>query len=258
MSSVLAMNIGNTRFTLGIRESGSGSLNIFRFLSKSFESLQEFVRVIDESLLEIGESRKNINGAIISSVNPGLTHHLICALGEMFSFFPLIVNAEMNMKIDLSGYDTGLLGSDRIAICEAAFERYQLPAIVFDFGTATTINVIDRSGHFFGGSILTGMTMGLSALSKNTAQLPEVEFFIDNPALIGRNTRECLFSGAVFGNAAMLDGMVQRIEEFLGQVVTVLVTGGAANEIIPYCRTNIIYEPELLIEGLYLLYDRNQ
>ena len=97
--------------------------------------------------------------------------------------------------------------------------------------------------------------MGLHALYKNTAQLPDIQLSAESP-LIGRNTRDCITSGAVYGNAAMLDGMVQRIQDSLPEKAAVIVTGGSAGSIIPVCRTEVIFEPELLILGLFGLYER--
>lgn len=254
---VLAFNIGNTRFTAGV--GFTGSTGTMRFPSKSFESSEDFSHAVTKSISQCGAEPKNITGAIISSVNPGLTHLLETALKELFPFSPIIVSSELKTQTDFSLYDVKRLGSDRIAVCEAALEKYGAPVIVFDFGTATTINVIDNHARFLGGSILPGLTMGLNALSADTAQLPQAELSSDNPVnLIGADTRECLLSGAVFGNASMLDAMSQRIAEFLKQKPPVIITGGAASNIIPFCRSHVIHEPELLIEGLFLLYQKNE
>ena len=98
--------------------------------------------------------------------------------------------------------------------------------------------------------------MGLHALYKNTAQLPDIQLSAESP-LIGRNTRDCITSGAVYGSAAMLDGMVQRIEDSLSEKTAVIVTGGNAGNILPVCRTKVIFIPELLISGLFELYESN-
>ena len=246
---ILAMNIGNTNFTLGIKN--NNCTDIIKRPSNTFGSRYDFTQAI--SILTAG---KNIGGAIISSVNPALTEYLKDAIEELFTFSPVIVNPSMNMSLDLSAYDVNLLGSDRIAVCEAVIYKYGSPAIVFDFGTATTINVINEHGQFLGGSILPGFTMGLNALADNTAQLFKINASLQ-PSLIGQNTEECLISGAVFGNAAMLDGMIQCIEAFLNQKTTVLVTGGSANSILPVCTAKVIHKPELLMDGLFILYDQN-
>jgi type III pantothenate kinase len=184
---------------------------------------------------------KNITGAIISSVNPSKTKLLETAVKELFKITPRIVEA-------VTPHYNGKVGVDRYVICRAAASKYSPPLIVFDFGTATTINVIDANGHFIGGSILAGMMTGVNALASSTALLPKIELSSNAP-LIGRNTEECISSGAVFGNASLLDGMVSRIEPN----ATVVVTGGNAEYVIPFCKTEVIHEPDLLLKGLVLL-----
>jgi len=241
------MNIGNTNLLLGLIK--DGRISSIRQPVDSLLSRDDFTHVIKRFLSGMEES---VTDAIISSVNPRLTKHLEDATNELFAITPLILNKSMSMKLDLSCYDTELIGSDRIAVCEAAAMKYNTPSIVFDFGTATTINVVDGYNRFIGGAILPGLMMGINALSKNTALLPGVELALQAP-LIGRNTRECILSGAIFGAASMLDGMKHRIEEQLGQKATVIITGGNANYIMPICKAGVIHAPDLLLEGLYIL-----
>ena len=257
---ILVMNVGNTNFTVGLKD--INYTNVYKYPSNSIDSCDDFKNAINISIRCSNIKHEYIKGIIISSVNPTITDKLMLAAYELFSLSPTIVRPIMNMKLNLSNYDTKLIGSDRIAICEAAVEKYTLPIIVFDFGTATTINVIDSSGYFLGGSILAGVSMGLDALKNDTAQLPhtilsDLPFSSGKLNLIGHNTNQCLISGALFGNAAMLDGMTERIESLLGQKTNIILTGGNAKYIIPLCRSNVIHEPELLIDGSYLLYLQN-
>lgn len=251
---VLAMNIGNTNITVGIKQ--NGSINAMRRTSSLFTSEDDFSQFINLFIDETAIWKSIIDSVIISSVNPKLTHYLEESAKKIFSLSPLTVCASTSMKLNLSGYDTSLIGSDRIAVCEAAAVLYALPAIVFDFGTATTINIIDENSRFLGGSILPGLMMGINSLAKNTALLPHSEV-PSSVVLIGRNTRECIASGAVFGNAAMLDGMTARIESLLGKKASIIVTGGNANYILPHCETKVIYHPELLLEGLFCIISNN-
>ena len=246
---IIAMSIGNTNFVLGTKE--DNQISVGRYPAKLIGSKEDFIKIITDST-----DIKKVKGIIISSVNPGLTPYLTEAVKIIFSLSPVIVNSDLKMKLDLSLYDTKLLGSDRIAVCEAAAGRYKEPAVIFDFGTATTINVIDSGNKFLGGSILPGISMGLNALYKDTAQLPDIALSAASP-LMGLNTKDCITSGAVFGNAAMLDGMVQRIEDSLSEKTAVIVTGGNAGNILPVCRTKVIFIPELLISGLFELYESN-
>ena len=124
-------------------------------------------------------------------------------------------------------------------------------------GTATTIGLISADRTYQGGLLLPGVRISLDALSDHAAQLPDIS--LQHPkSLIGKNTEDCMRSGIVYGTAAMIDGIVQRIEEQLGQPVTVVATGGNAPVIVRYCKTDIIYDKYLLMEGLWQIYQKNK
>ena len=125
-----------------------------------------------------------------------------------------------------------------------------------DLGTATTFNVVDADRVFRGGVICPGLSTGLRALGDRCAQLPQVHLASPKSA-IGTNTESCMLSGSVMGTAVLIDGMVQRIEEELGQPVTLVVTGGLAKYVTPLCRHALTYDPEMLMKGLALLYQLN-
>ena len=249
---VLAINIGNTMIAaaLGDRE----SFTTTRILVLASEAA-EFTKRLEEF---IETQATKVSGAIIASVNPNMTEMVERVVTKLFGVSPFHVSTSLDMRLDLSNYDTSLIGSDRIAVCEAAICKYALPAVVFDFGTATTINVIDKSGKYLGGSILPGLLTGAKALAVNTALLPLsglTDQFEPVP-LIGQNTMECIQSGIIHGNAAMFDGMIERISQQIGEV-SVIVTGGYAKYLLPMCRSAHVYDENLLITGLYELYKGN-
>ena len=138
----------------------------------------------------------------------------------------------------------------------AAIERYGAPLCVVDLGTATTISVIDRDGVFRGGSIAPGVMLSLNALSGGTAQLPGIS--LEQPKrAIGTNTVDSMRSGLLLGSAAMLDGMVERMEAELGYPTKVVATGGLAKFIVPLCKREMEIDENLLLTGLWLLYQKN-
>ena len=148
------------------------------------------------------------------------------------------------------------VGSDLIVGAVAGIAEYSLPLVLIDMGTATTICVIDSKKNYIGGMILPGLRVSLDSLTSRTSQLPRIS--LDPPKrLIGKNTIECMKSGILYGNASCLDGMIDRIEEDLGEPVTVVATGGLAQKIIPLCRHSIIPDDELLLKGLLLIYEKN-
>ena len=158
----------------------------------------------------------------------------------------------LNIKID----NPAQLGSDLVVTAVAGINHYPLPQVIIDMGTATTFSVINQKGEYLGGLILPGVNLSLRALSGMTAQLPSIGLTVPKN-VIGSNTIDCMNSGVVNGNAAMIDGLVQRIAEELGQQPTVVATGGIAKAIVPYCKTEITLNDNLLLEGLAILYYKN-
>ena len=124
-------------------------------------------------------------------------------------------------------------------------------------GTASTISVIDRNGAYLGGVISAGVRLTLKALTENTAQLPSID--INAPkSVIGSNTVDCMKSGLIYGTAAMLDGLIDRISDELGEIPTIVATGGLSKDIIVHCKNDIIYNANLLLDGLREIYEKNR
>jgi len=143
-----------------------------------------------------------------------------------------------------------------VAGAVGALEEYTMPCVVIDMGTASTISVLDKNGTFLGGAIAAGVRLTLKALTANTSQLPSIP--IEAPkSVIGTNTVECMQSGLVYGTASMIDGLLDKIEDELGETPTFVATGGLSKEIIAHCRKNIIYNENLLLEGLKAIYEKN-
>jgi type III pantothenate kinase len=148
------------------------------------------------------------------------------------------------------------MGADLVAGAVGAIAQYGAPLIVLDMGTATTISVIGSDSSFLGGAIVPGVNLSINALASNTSLLQRVS--VEAPKkCIATNTPDSMKSGAVFGNAALIDGMIDRIEDELGQKVTVVATGGLASTIIPFCRREIVCDEDLLLKGLWILYQKN-
>jgi type III pantothenate kinase len=136
-----------------------------------------------------------------------------------------------------------------------SYASYKLPFVVYDLGTATTANIVNENGYFLGGAILPGIDTGLMSLNKNTAMLPKAVPSSNIP-LIGKNTNECLLSGVIYSTASFIDNYTNEINKELGNIATVIITGGNASKIIPFLKTDVIYCPDLLLEGLFLLYPK--
>ena len=124
-------------------------------------------------------------------------------------------------------------------------------------GTATTISAIDKNGVFLGGSIFPGVKVSLKALSSSTAQLPDINMELNGINPVGKNTIDSMRSGIILGTASMIDGMIKKYKEVLGEESSVIATGGFASSIIPYCSEKIIVDDSILTDGLYLIYKKN-
>ena len=158
----------------------------------------------------------------------------------------------LNIKMD----NPKAVGGDRIVAAVAAIARYEGPIIIIDMGTATTMDVVDRAGSYIGGVILPGVKVALNSLVSNTAQLPRINLDVPKRT-IGKNTIECMRNGIMYGNAAMLDGLIDRMEAELGEPATLVATGGMSRFITPLCTHKIIYDADLLLRGLLILYRQN-
>ena len=164
---------------------------------------------------------------------------------------------DMNIGLEVLMDNPSSVGTDLIVGAVAGINRYPVPLILIDMGTATTICVVNENKQYIGGMILPGIGVSMNSLTSRTAQLPRIS--LDPPKrLIGKNTDACMQSGALYGNASCIDGMVDRIEEELGQKATVVATGGLARKIIPLCRHQIELDDELLLRGLWIIYKKNK
>ena len=163
------------------------------------------------------------------------------------------VKTGLNIKLD----DPATAGSDLVVVAVAALNEYTCPQIVIDMGTATTMSVLDQKGSFIGGVILPGLRTSLDALVSNAAQLSQTSLTAPKK-VIGKNTLDCMKGGMIYGNAASIDGMIERMEEELGCKCTIVATGGLAKAVIPHCRHDIIIDENLLLKGLQIIYEKNR
>jgi len=188
---------------------------------------------------------------------PPLTEIFRTAAEQIVGSRPLVVGAGVKTGLNIMIENPASLGSDIVAASVAAMQDFPLPVIVVDMGTATTITVVDKGNRFVGGAIFPGVALSMNALSSGTSLLQKVP--IEAPVkCINGGTTESMQSGAVFGNAAMLDGMIDRFEQELGCEASVVATGGIAAKIVPHCKREIAYEEDLLLKGLGIIYNKNK
>lgn len=246
---ILAVNIGNTN--IAIASFFNGEIKVQRYNYKKYSTQEKFINLIITDILKIAD----IKDIIIASVVPYLTPIISETLYTATGIKPNIVDTNTKFPLDFSAYDSKLLGVDRMLCCVAGLNKYKPPIIIFDLGTAITINVIDNKGNFLGGAILAGIQMSLNALTEGTALLPKAKL-IPPTSVIGKDTQTCLTSGAIYGTVAIIDGMSLQIEKELGYKCNIILTGGNSEDIITFYNKEIIYEPNLLLEGLIIMQRR--
>ena len=252
---ILAVDIGNTNIVLGCIE-GEEILFEARMATDLIKTSDQYCAEL-KNMLELFEvTPDKIDGTIVSSVVPPVLNSLKTAIRKLTGKSCMIVGPGIKTGLNIRMENPAEVGSDLIVAAVAAIAQYGAPLLLVDMGTATTITAIDKDGAFVGGCICPGVKISMEALTGRTAQLPGIS--LDRPQrAIGKNTRDSMRSGIMFGAAAMLDGLLDRMEEELGTSVKVIATGGISKFVIPLCRREMIYERSLMLKGLRLLYQRN-
>jgi type III pantothenate kinase len=211
-----------------------------------------------KNVLDIYHIKKTeIEGCIISSVVPQITNIVKLAAEKILKKNAIVLGPGVKTGLNIMMDNPGQLGADQVADAVAGISGYPVPLILIDMGTATTASVVNSKKQYVGGMILPGVGVSLDALTARASQLSGIS--IDAPRhVIGKNTIECMKSGVLYSNAAALDGIIDRIEEELGEKATVVATGGLAKKIVPHCKREIILDEELLLRGLLIIYEKNK
>lgn len=254
---ILTIDIGNSNIVVGGFNKGGELMFCSRLATDKARTEDQYAIEIKD-ILRLYDTRENaFSGAIISSVVPPLTNTLSAAAQKLIGKTPMILGPGTKTGLDIKIDNPAVLGSDIVANSVAAINKYPKPLITIDMGTATKISYISKNGAFQGCAIMPGVRIAIDALSERTAQLPFVSIEASK-SVLGTNTIDSMRSGVVFGAASMIDGMIERIRDEKGAVKAIVSTGGLSEEITKNCKNNIIHDSNLLIEGLYLIYNKNQ
>ncbi len=255
---ILTVDIGNTNTVFGIYDN---DIIIYKFRIQSIhnKTTDEYASILLTLLERNNVIPENIKGAIISSVVPQLLYTFDRVLKKYFNITPLIVNDTLDTGINLQIDNPKELGADRIANAVAGVTKYGKPCIIIDFGTATTFDVVNEEGSYTGGIICPGIMLTSKMLRSNTAQLPEVSI-VKTLSVTGKNTVHQIQSGIYFGYLEMINGLLRRIieEQFSSfSNIHIIVTGGLGSDIANDMDIKGVYEPNLTLDGLLVLYNRN-
>ena len=254
---ILGIDVGNTNIVFGGMDTERMYFSA-RVSTDKFKTKDEYAVLISNLLSINGVRAEEIEGGIISSVVPSLKKTLQDAVFSLTGQTCLLVGPGLKNGLKIGIDDPAQLGSDRVADAVAAMAEYPTPIVIFDMGTATTFSVISRDNVFLGGLILPGAMISMDALTSRTSQLPGISLQEQPQQLIGRNTVDCMHSGFVYGNAALLDGLIDRLADELGEMPTVVATGGLSETIVKNCRHEVNLDKDLLLKGLRIIYYKNQ
>lgn len=259
---LLAIDVRNTHTVVGLI-SGSGDhakvVHHWRIRTEAEVTADELALTIDGL---IGDDAERLTGATGLSTVPSVLHEIRVMLDQYWSSVPhVLIEPGVRTGIPLLVDNPKEVGADRIVNCLAAYQKYASAAIVVDFGSSICVDVVSAKGEFLGGAIAPGIQVSSDAAAARSAALRRVE--LTRPrSVIGKNTVECMQAGAVFGFAGLVDGLVSRIRNdvdgFAGDDVAIVATGHTAPLLLPDLDTVAHYDQHLTLEGLRLVFERNQ
>lgn len=253
---ILAVDIGNTNIVVGCIH-GEEICFVERLSTVSTRTELEYAISFKNVLEMYGVSIEELDGGIISSVVPPVTNIVKHSMEKILNQKVMLIGPGVKTGLNVLMDDPRQVGSDRIVNAVAVVHEYPVPAAIIDMGTATTIAWMDGKKNTLAEPSFRGMRIAADTLTARTAQLPKIS--LEAPAkLIGKNTVDCMKSGVFYGNVALIDGMLDKIEEEMGQKLTIIATGGLAKALIPYCKHDIILDDALLLKGLKIIYEKNK
>jgi type III pantothenate kinase len=252
---LLTLDIGNTQTAVGLYQ-GEDLVTTWR-LTTHDERTDDELRLWLRGLLDLeGYEPADITGVALSSVVPAITAGFRHVADRVTRGPVVVVEPGVKTGMQIQIDNPREVGADRVVNAVAARERYGAPVVVVDFGTSTNFDVVGHEGEYLGGAIAPGLVISTEALIAGTAALRRVEFSPPRSP-IGKGTVEAIQSGALYGHAGLVDGIMERICAEVGGDVTRVATGGLASTIVPHCRSVETVDETLTLDGLRMIYERN-
>lgn len=247
----LLIDIGNSTVVCAIAGNDGEITATWRFDTVKDQTPDYYIDSLMSGLESHGVKANDIEATAISSVVPEINDCFVDAVDRLTKSVPrFFAIADVLPLLSLNVENPEKVGKDRLADAVGAVICYGCPAIIIDMGTATTIGVVDHDRNFVGGMIIPGIKTGHKALCERASQLTEIDKWeADN--ILGRNTKECMQSGLIYGTACMIDGIIDRIINQFGTQFNIVATGGMSSVIVPYCNHNIQIDKHLLLKGIY-------
>ena len=252
---LLVIDVGNTNITMGVYD-GKNLKTTFRMMSKQPRTSDEYGITLRELLRTNEVEKEEIEGVIMASVVPNVMHSLRGGLVKYFHITPIVVEAGIKTGIRIVTPNPQQIGADRIVDAVGAYEIYGGPVLVIDFGTATTYDYVDESGAFQGGITAPGIRISAKALWEDAAKLPEIE--IKKPAsILGKDTITSMQAGLVYGQIGQTEYIINRVKAEVGlENIKTVVTGGLGRIIANETNAVDIYDPNLTLKGINLVYKK--
>lgn len=253
---ILAIDIGNTSTNIGLFNS-KGKLEFLSELETDKKKTQDQCCIDLTCVFQLYRAEISaVKGAILSSVVPPMTENMAAAIARLTGRRPLIVGPGLKTGMNIKADVHNQLGSDIVASSVAAFSKYTTPIIVINLGTAITFSYLSENSYE-GCAITPGIRVALEALSERAAQLPHISL-VGEVEPLGHNTVDAMRAGVIFGNAGTVDRMIESMEEAAGTpAATIVATGQEAVPVLQHCRHAIQMDQDLLMDGLFLLYQKN-
>lgn len=250
---LLVIDVGNTNTVIGVYK-GEVLEQDWRIRTIRDTTADEFNVLANALFSDKGIDRSRIEKIVISSVVPSSVPILNSYCQKYLGLSPLWINPDSVKKLmPILYHNPNEVGADRIVNAVAAYRKYKTALIIIDFGTATTLDVISEKGEYIGGAIVPGVMISAEALFQRASRLPRVEIFKAPDTVIGRDTIDSIKSGIIYGNAAMVDGMVERMAGEMDSKPRILATGGIAPLISGLSKTIEKVEPSLTLDGLRII-----
>lgn len=250
---LLAIDVGNTNTVLGLYDDKK-LIQHWRVKTDSSSTADELILTFNGLL----KDQPQVTGISLCSTVPSVLREMRWMLERYFpNTKTVIIEPGTKTGVPIITDNPKEVGADRIANSLAVFERHGGPSVVVDFGTSTNFDVVSEKGEFLGGALAPGIEISLEALASKAAQLRKVEFTKPR-SVVGKNTVEALQSGALYGFAGQVDGILQRIIAEIGPVKAVVATGGLASLVVEESSTITHHEPDLTLEGLRLVFEKNK
>lgn len=254
---LLCVNVSNTKIIMGVFN--GEDLVLKTSVSAAVGKTTTEYAVLFKSVFDLHKfDTSDIDGVIIACVVPALTAAVRDALGFIYKGKIYVVGPKLKTGLKIKSENPSQIGASLICQSVALADKYPLPCLLISMSTALSMFALDKNGTFIGGAIMPGIKISAQALAENTAQLPQIDLTQRPAGVIGTNTVQNVQSGLIIGTACSIDGMIDRFKKELGENLTCVATGDISDVILNYCNSSIIYDENLVLDGLRLIYHKNE